>query len=109
MTFSQAAFAPIRSAPTFADGTATGTPAVLFVDSTADAYGVSRRFEVTNLSTTTGTLTVLLVAKGASVAGMTVAQGRRIMPGTTWSAIINGSIRVAVVGDAAYNAMLSDY
>lgn len=97
----------IRNPPTVIDGTATGTAALAFPTfNGADVYAVNRRWEIEN--TGAGTLTVCLVAKGSSLGALTVASGRRVAAGKTFSATTSGAIDVAVVGSSTYNGLLSD-
>ena len=101
-----AAAFPLDTASTIVDGTATTTPVVL----TDDLVATTTHRRVRLVNTGSGTLSLLVLAAGASLTGKTVADGMKLPSGATLEVRVRSSLRLAIVADASctFNAAIAD-
>jgi|DEB0MinimDraft_6_1074348.scaffolds.fasta_scaffold97496_2 hypothetical protein len=106
----EANFGPILSEPTIADGNATLTPAVLVTDLADPQHHKVRRIMVYNRDNTND-ISILIKPLGASLTGLTVADGMRVPPYQYRQVVVSSALRIGIVGAAAsvaYNAVITD-
>src|SRR5688572_15192350 len=105
----KAAFTPLaHDNSTFANGDASGTPALLTADIAATQK--TRRITITNLHASQ-VLTVCLVQAGVAIDALTTTSGYRIPAGAERVFLVSARSRVALVASGAstgYSAIISD-
>lgn len=106
----EVSFGPIDSVPTIRDATAGTVPVTLVSDLTDAQHHISRRIMIYNRDSV-NEVSLLLVARGASLTGKTVADGIRVPPREFRQIVVTSRLRVGIVASAgtpAYNAVISD-
>lgn len=106
----EASFGPILSVPTVVDSTASTTAAVLTADLVDPQHHKVRRVMIYNADTTND-ISLLIVAAGASLTGLTAANGLRVPPYQFRQVVVSSALRLGVVaaaGTPAFNAVITD-
>jgi len=106
----EANFGPILSEPIIADSTIGTTAAVLTADLADPQHHKVRRVMIYNRDSAND-LSVLIKPLGASLAGLTVADGIRVPPYQFRQVVVSSALRLGIVGAAAgvgYNAVITD-
>lgn len=106
----EANFGPILSEPIIEEGNASLTAAVLTTDLADPQHHKVRRVMVYNRDNTND-ISILIKPLGASLSGLTVADGMRVPPYQYRQVVISSALRLGIVGAAAsvaYNAVITD-